>query len=230
MAMSQHSPTDEQQGAQSRHSAPTNEDEGVKQANTTTVTTAAHTELADRLQAVSKRCVVIDLETTGLDPHSDQIIEIALLRVRDGNVVDRFHTRVNPNSHIPAESTAIHGLTDAHVASAPFIEDVTRAMQGFLDDEVLVGHNVAFDMGFVEEAIAEGGLSWGGRPPRTLCTAKAARELIPRSRVGRYTLENVARLAGSPVVPSHSADVDALATVDVLNWLADEATLVVNRI
>lgn len=99
-----------------------------------------------------KDYVVIDLETTGLNPKLDKIIEIGAVKVRDGKATDKFSTFVNPGKKLPERIVEITGITDADLEGAPFIEDVFPEFMEFIGDDVLLGHNLIFDYSFVKKA------------------------------------------------------------------------------
>lgn len=95
--------------------------------------------------------VLFDLETTGLLPDSDSVIEISALKVRGGEIADEFTTFVNPEMHIPYSISSITGIMDDMVSSAPVMEDALRDFISFAGDDVLVGHNIKnFDLRFVQ--------------------------------------------------------------------------------
>lgn len=94
----------------------------------------------------------IDIETTGLNPETDEIIELAAVRYRDGKEVDRFQSLVKPTASISDFIENLTGIGDAMVSDAPGIEDILPAYLLFLGDDVLLGHNIKFDMGFIDEA------------------------------------------------------------------------------
>lgn len=94
----------------------------------------------------------IDIETTGLKSATDEIIELAAVRYRDGKEVDRFQSLVKPKANIPDIIENLTGINDAMVADAPKIADILPSYLLFLGDDVLLGHNIKFDMGFIEEA------------------------------------------------------------------------------
>ena len=106
-----------------------------------------------RLDAYVKDYVVFDLETTGINPDRDAIIEISALKVCGGQTAGEYSTLVNPRRHIPAAATAVNGITDGMVADAP---EIGEAMEGFLEfagNGILVGHNIhTFDMNFAYDA------------------------------------------------------------------------------
>lgn len=145
-------------------------------------------------------CVVFDTETTGLDPASDRIVQIAGLRIARGRLTgERFETLVHPGRPIPAGSTAIHGITDAMVADAPDMTAALTAFHHFAEDAVLVAHNAPFDMEILRRAALETGvyfdnrvldtillsaLVWGQRAPHSLDALAARLGIVipPRER------------------------------------------------
>lgn len=93
---------------------------------------------------------VIDLETTGFSQTYDSILEIAAIRYRDDNSVDHFHTLINPGFDIPEQITSLTGIKNSDVASMPKIEDVIDEYLDFIGNDIIVGHNVGFDIGFLK--------------------------------------------------------------------------------
>ena len=94
--------------------------------------------------------VIFDLETTGISPNYDEVIEISALKVKGGEVVDEFNTLVNPGRKIPFGATKVNGITNAMVAEAPAFSHVLAEFLDFAEGLVLVGHNIArFDMKFI---------------------------------------------------------------------------------
>ena len=94
--------------------------------------------------------VIFDLETTGISPNYDEVIEISALKVKGGEVVDEFNTLVNPGRKIPFGATKVNGITNAMVAEAPAFSHVLAEFLDFAEGLVLVGHNIArFAMKFI---------------------------------------------------------------------------------
>lgn len=97
--------------------------------------------------------VVFDLETTGIRPGFDKIIEISAVKVRNHEAADQYSTLVDPQMHIPEAATAVNGITDEMVKGAPSIEEAVRGFLRFIEDDILVGHNIhTFDMHFICDA------------------------------------------------------------------------------
>ncbi len=99
----------------------------------------------------SPDCVVFDLETTGLDPGYEDIIEISALKIVNGEVKEEFSTLVNPGRSIPEVSVGITGITDDMVGNAPLIDEALPMFKRFIGDSILVGHNIRnFDLLFIQ--------------------------------------------------------------------------------
>ena len=96
--------------------------------------------------------VTIDLETTGLSPKYEKIIELGAARVRDGVLTDTFSTFVNPGKILPKRIVELTGISDSDVENAPYIEDVLKEFLDFLGEDVLLGHNLIFDFSFIKKA------------------------------------------------------------------------------
>jgi DNA polymerase-3 subunit epsilon len=93
--------------------------------------------------------VVVDLETTGLDPHYDEIIEIGALKVKGGLIVDQYNTLVKPDNEVDDFITSLTGITNEMLKKAPKIDSVLPEFLSFLGSEVLVAHNANFDVNFL---------------------------------------------------------------------------------
>lgn len=156
---------------------------------------------------------VFDTETTGLDPAGgDRIISIGAVRVVNGRVLrqETFERLVQPQRSVPAASTAIHGITADMLEGQPPIGEVLPAFARFCEDTVLVGHNVGFDLQFLQVAGVPAGLDLS-RPALDTLLLHAA--LHPDNE--EHTLEAIAARLGVSVVGRHTALGDALVTADV---------------
>lgn len=93
--------------------------------------------------------VVIDVETTGLKAHIDEIVEISAIKYIEFEPVEAFTTLIKPRKDIPQEATKIHGITDDMVLNAPYIEQVSDCLKAFVGKLPIFGYNVAFDLKFL---------------------------------------------------------------------------------
>lgn len=152
---------------------------------------------------------VVDIETTGLSPRRDRIVELAVVLVR-GNDEPRLvlDTLINPGQRMG--QTEIHGISEADVATAPWFVDIADELVATLANRVLVSHNIYFDLSFIRAELAGAGLSVN--VPH-LCTA-----LLPAvlDEPGRLPLDAACRRFGVEAVPDHSASADALAAARLL--------------
>ena len=163
---------------------------------------------------------VLDLETTGLTPDTCEITEIGAAKYVGGIEVGRFQTLVNPGCDIPPTVTVVTGITHAMVVDAPWIAEALPSFLEFLGDSVIVGHNVRFDISFLNAASIR--LGYGRLPHRHADTLRLAQRLV-RSEVRSMKLSSLASYFGSPVAPTHRALEDALATAHVFWSLLERA-------
>jgi len=163
---------------------------------------------------------VLDLETTGASPATCAITEIGAVKVRGGECLGSFHTLVNPGVAIPPEITVLTGITEAMVIPAPKIDEVLPSLQEFVAGTVIVGHNVRFDLSFLNAAFTAAGR--GTLTNRVVDTLALARRLV-RDEVPNCKLGTLASRFRLPHQPAHRALDDALATADLLHLLLERA-------
>ncbi|MBM6402620.1 exonuclease domain-containing protein [Phycicoccus sonneratiae] len=155
--------------------------------------------------------VVIDVETTGLSPEEDRIVEIALVTTDAwGRVLEEWGTRVNPEG--PVGGTHIHGITQADVANAPVFADVVAQLNQRLAGAALVAHNAKFDIAFVRAEYRRAG--WDMPDIPVLCTLEACDYYL--SALDRRRLADCCWAVGTPLTGAHSALGDARATAVLL--------------
>ncbi len=164
---------------------------------------------------------VIDFETTGGSPSECAITEVGAVKLRGGECLGTLQTMVNPGQAIPPQITMLTGITEMMVRTAPRIEHVLPTLLEFIGGSVIVGHNVKFDVGFLQAAMER-----DQRPRlinRQIDTVALARRLVgdevPNCKLG--TLADRLRLDHRP---SHRALDDALATGDLLHYLLERAS------
>ena len=161
--------------------------------------------------------VAIDLETTGLDPTKDTIIEVGAVRFRmDGTILAEYQQLVNPGRNLAFRISQLTGITANMLASAPTWDQVRREVIAFIGDAPVVGHNVAFDVRFLN--------AHGVWPPgQPLDTFDLATILLP----GRphYNLGSLARDLDVPLHDAHRALDDARATALIFAALVERGVL-----
>ena len=156
--------------------------------------------------------VVVDVETTGLSPMEDRMTEIAMMKVRNGVLLDEFSTLLNPLVSIPASITNLTGIDNLMVADAPTAREVVPAISDFLGDAIFVAHNASFDWGFVSQTtVRERGMELHN--PQ-LCTVKLSRMILPA--LPSKSLGPVASALNITIPERHRASGDAYATALVL--------------
>ncbi len=162
---------------------------------------------------------VFDCETTGTDTASDEIVSLALVRLDpDGLEMARYATLVRPSRPIPAEATAVHGISDEDVADAPAFAEIAGELLGLLAGAVFVAHNASFDLGMLQRAFAGAGIAYS--PPAVACTLEAFRLLEPLA--DNHRLQTICERRGIELHDAHEAISDVLATVALLRVLLDE--------
>lgn len=93
--------------------------------------------------------IVLDLETTGLDPYYSEIIEIAAIKIRNGVAVETFETLIKPHQDIDEFITILTGISNEMVSNAPYLTDVLPQILAFISNDIIVGHNINFDINFL---------------------------------------------------------------------------------
>ena len=137
-----------------------------------------------------KDFVSIDLETTGLLPKEDHIIELAAVRFRDGEEAAVYHSYLNPGREIPQRITELTGITPDMVRDAPQFADVCSAVLDFVGDDVLMAHHISFDFAFLKRAVLNcmntKEAKTKGFEKKGIDTLKIARYFLPEMEAGEY--------------------------------------------
>ncbi len=151
---------------------------------------------------------VLDFETTGVFIGVSRPIEIAILLVRNGSIVDRYETLMNPGQRVPREITALTGITSEMVAAAPAISTVIKEAARILGDRPIVAHSASFDKNLLNHELSRCGMS---QLHAFVCTLKLSRRLFPA--LSTHGLENLEReLKLKRKGSAHRAMSDALVT------------------
>lgn len=165
--------------------------------------------------AMLKSYIAFDVETTGLNPMENEIIEIGALKVRNGKVAERFMEFIHPQSPISTAITDLTGITNEMVASARTRGEVVSDFLDFCEDDVLIGHNVSFDYSFMKSSAAKDGMPFEKMGIDTLKIAQKVHKNLDSKSLGSlcayYNIENKS---------AHRAYHDALATAKLYQTLA----------
>lgn len=164
----------------------------------------------DKGQNIDSEYVVFDIETTGLSPKFNKIIEIGAVRIKDGKIQDTYSRFVNPEVPIPYSITKLTSINDGMVMDAPTIEEILPEFLEFVGDAILVAHNASFDTGFIKEFAKRQGLVFNSTIVDTMTLAHI---LIPE--LGKYTLDRLCKQFNVSLENHHRACDDAAATAEI---------------
>lgn len=157
---------------------------------------------------------VVDLETTGGNPGTDKIIEIAIY-IHDGVTIQKeYSSLVNPEVPIPTFISRLTRITDEMVSTAPLFGDIASEVAAILGENIFVAHNVQFDYSFLSYALAREGHHYENK---MLCTCKTSRILLPG--YPSYSLSRLCHSLAIDLNDAHRAAADAKATTRVLDML-----------
>lgn len=122
---------------------------------------------------------IVDVETTGGSPFFSRIIEVGLLRVERGKIVEKYQTLINPEQEIPEFISRMTGITDSQVKRKPKFADIAEDLLSKFENSIFVAHNSTFDYSFIQEEFRRLGLDFNS--PQ-LCTVRLSRTLFPEHK------------------------------------------------
>lgn len=163
--------------------------------------------------------VVFDVETTGLSAVYNTIIELAAVKIQNGEIVDRFESFANPHQPLSATIIDLTGITDDMLVNAPEVEAVLKRFHAWIGDAVLVAHNASFDMGFLNVGFKKIGLPKAENP--VIDTLELARFLYPELK--NHRLNTLAKKLNVELTQHHRAIYDAEATGYIFVKMLKEA-------
>ena len=155
--------------------------------------------------------VALDVETTGLRPEQHRVIEVGLARYANGRCMDRYSALINPGRRIPDYIRKLTGISDSDLIPAPSFRDLASTICEFVGDNLIVGHNIGFDIGFINAELGRADMPALTNP--TLDTIPMSMRVLGR-RV-RPSLDRVANALGMPPRTLHRALGDAELTAAV---------------
>jgi DNA polymerase-3 subunit epsilon/CBS domain-containing protein len=161
--------------------------------------------------------VVLDTETTGLDPRTARLLQIGAVRISGGNVRDgeHFSRLARPDVPIPAASSAIHRITAETVSNAPPFADIASELERFVGPSLIIGHHIAYDLAVLEREYALLGRPWV--TPPSLDTQVLAQIAIPS--LADRSLERLGEWLDVPMSGRHSALGDAIIAANIFTRL-----------
>ena len=175
---------------------------------------SAHRKLADDTY------VVFDVETTGLSAVYDTIIELAAVKIKNGEIIDQFESFANPHKPLTATIINLTSITDDMLQDAPEVEAVLKRFHRWTEDAILVAHNASFDMGFLNVGYKKVGLEKAANP--VIDTLELGRLLYPELK--NHRLNTLAKKLDVELTQHHRAIYDAEATGYIfLKMLRDAA-------
>lgn len=170
----------------------------------------------------SNSYIVLDLETSGLSKYKNEIIEIAMLKVQDGQKADRFERLVKPSEPITAKIEKLTGITNDMLAAAPSFDSIADDVVSFIGNDILVAHNAKFDIGFLSAALEP-------REVNLKCvdTLAVARKALPE--FDNHKLQTLISHYGVAETQSHRAMDDVECTQEIFVRLCDDILSHVNK-
>ena len=157
--------------------------------------------------------VVLDFETTGTSSRYARVIEVGIVRMKNGKIVDTYSSLINPGSQIPYQITLLTGISNEDVLNAPYFEDLVDEIEEFMGNGILAAHNLPFDHAFLNSEFKRAGKSL--RDTTKFCTLKLARKIYPE--LPSKSLGKMVKFLKVKHVGVHRALGDATATAKILD-------------
>ncbi|MDR1566929.1 MAG: 3'-5' exonuclease [Treponema sp.] len=151
-----------------------------------------------------------DLETTGLDPRNDHIVEIGAVKFDRRGLIARFSTLINPGIPMPPEAGKVNNISDEMLAGKPPLDEVLPDFIRFIRDTVLTAYNAPFDCGFINERLKT---KMDSLPNPVADTLAIAREVFPGRR--SYKLQDLAAELQISAAEAHRAEDDARLCMEI---------------
>jgi DNA polymerase-3 subunit epsilon len=162
----------------------------------------------------NRELAIVDIETTGLTARRHRVIEVAVLKVKDGELVETYSTLIDPEVPISPFIEELTGITDKELRYAPTFGAIRRELFRLLDGALFVAHNATFDYGFLKEEFRRVEMDFSAN---CLCTVRLSRRLFPDHR--GHSLDAVMGRFGLTCADRHRAMGDAMVVWDFLKCL-----------
>ncbi len=165
----------------------------------------------------SKNFVIVDVETTGGSPVYDRVIEIGIIRIEKGEIVETFNSLINPGKPVSSFIEGITGIKSEELKGAPGFEEVSFTIERLLTDAVFVAHNARFDYGFIKNELKRSGIAYNSK---CLCTVRLSRLMFPQYK--KHDLSTLIDRFNFECANRHRAYDDAKVLWDFLSYLEKE--------
>lgn len=152
------------------------------------------------------RLAFVDVETTGLNPRHDRVIEIGVVLMEKQQILKTYTSLIDPDGYLPPEISSITGITSQDLAAAPTFRNVSDKVFSLLKDSVFVAHNARFDYAFIKNEFSRLHIPFTAT---TLCTARLSKSLFPGRR--HHSLDDLITAFNLPCSARHRALPDAEA-------------------
>ena len=160
--------------------------------------------------------IVVDCETTGLNPKTEKLVEIGAVKIENGRVTESFETLINPGKQMDERVVELTGITNEELKKAPAIEEILPSFVTFCKDYPLVGHNLGFDHSFLKKACVNLDLPFEKDGVDTLRISRVCLAELPSKKLG-----DLCEYYQIPLKP-HRALADAEATALLLEKLKEQ--------
>lgn len=163
--------------------------------------------------------IVFDIETTGLDSSYDEVIEIGAIKVKDNKIVSKFNSLVKPRNEIDEYITELTGITNEMVKDAPTIEEILPDFMNYIGNDILIGHNVNFDINFIYDNLYRN--KFDVLTNDFIDTMRISKKLLPD--LPHHRLIDLARYFEIDTTNNHRSLKDCEITMDIYEQLKNVA-------
>ena len=170
-----------------------------------------------------EKMVLFDCETTGGNPKYHRIIEVGLIIIEKGCVIERWQSFVNPHLEVPELITRITGINTKMIEDAPSFMEIAHTLEKFTSDRIFIAHNAKFDFGFLKNEFDRVGIKFN---PKILCSVKLSRGLYPN--IKGHGLSAIIKRFDLPIMNRHRALDDAEMILEFfmrISGIFDEGTI-----
>ena len=178
--------------------------------------------MTDNLKRLSRPLVFFDLETTGLDTVQDRVCQISLIKIEPGGDTSEINELINPTIPIPPAMTAIHGISDADVLSAPTFRMMAEAINTFIAGCDIAGYNIIiFDLPMLTEELGRCNIDLDLTGLNIIDACLIYKKLRPRTLAAAFR-----DYVGGEIDNAHDAHADTAATIDVMGFMAEKEPVI----